>query len=352
MTTSKPTLLQVSDLIQWYRKKELVINESFQRHSVWKPQARIYLIDTILNELPIPKIFIRSIIDPIKQTSIREVVDGQQRIKAMLDFADNKMRLSSRSENFSGLTYQELDDEKKEVFLGYTVVVEQLLNASDDDVIDVFSRINSYTVSLNEAEKRHAQYQTDFKFFVRDLSTKYRWFIEKHSVFSLRQRFRMADDTFFAEVASLFLNGVVDGGAPKLDALYKGQTDEVFTPSARKKLLSEIGDVIAYLEKNYSDVLSGNLSKHYQLLMIIAAVAYLRHDMPYGQIESPPARGALDEVSTIRNRLSELSLALDGAKVSKDLRRFVDASSGATNRIASRRIRFIVFLNAFQKAHA
>jgi hypothetical protein len=351
MTTSKPTLLQVSDLIQWFRKKELVINEKFQRHSVWKPQARIYLIDTILNELPIPKIFIRSIIDPIKQTSVREVVDGQQRIKAILDFADNKMRLSTRSANFSGLTYQDLEDEQKNVFLGYTVVVEQLLNAADDDVIDVFSRINSYTVSLNEAEKRHARYQTDFKFFVRDLSTKYRWFIEKQSVFSLQQRFRMADDTFFAEIASVFINGVVDGGAPKLDALYRAETDEIFTAATRKKLLSQIGDVVTYLDKNFADVLSGNLSKHYQLLMIIAAVAHIKYGIPAGQIEFLPKRGELEEIAVVTNRLSELGLALDGQKAAKDVRKFVDASSGATNRIASRRTRFATFYEVFLKAH-
>jgi hypothetical protein len=352
VTTSKPTLLQVSDLIQWYRKKELVINEKFQRHTVWRPQARIYLIDTILNELPIPKVFIRSIIDPIKQTAIREVVDGQQRLKAIIDFADGKMRLSSRSEKFAGLTYQELDDSTKEVFLGYTVVVEQLLNASDDDVIDVFSRINSYTVSLNEAEKRHARYQTDFKFFVRELSTKYRWFIEKYSVFSLQQRFRMADDTFFAEVTSLFLNGVTDGGAPKLDALYKAQTDEIFTQAVRKRLLSQINDIIAILDKHYSDILSGNLSRHYQLLMIIAAIAYIKYAIPKGQIDALADRGALEDVGLVRNRLSELNLSIEEGKASKDLRKFIDASSGATNRIAGRRVRFAEFLKAFQKVHA
>ena len=110
MAKSKPLTLQVSDIIQWYRKKELVINETFQRYSVWTPQAKTFLIDTILHELPVPKLYLRTILDPKHQTSVREVVDGQQRIRAIVDFADNKFRLLKRSEEFRGLNYDDLND--------------------------------------------------------------------------------------------------------------------------------------------------------------------------------------------------------------------------------------------------
>jgi len=60
MATARPSTLQVSDLVQWFRKGELVINEMFQRHSIWTAAAKTYLIDTMLNELPIPKIYIRT----------------------------------------------------------------------------------------------------------------------------------------------------------------------------------------------------------------------------------------------------------------------------------------------------
>jgi hypothetical protein len=64
MATSKSISLQVSDIIRWFKDGELIINEVFQRHSVWTTAAKTYLIDTILNELPVPKIYIRSKIDP------------------------------------------------------------------------------------------------------------------------------------------------------------------------------------------------------------------------------------------------------------------------------------------------
>jgi hypothetical protein len=42
MATAKPSTLQISDLVQWFREKELVINDTFQRHTVWTAAAKTY----------------------------------------------------------------------------------------------------------------------------------------------------------------------------------------------------------------------------------------------------------------------------------------------------------------------
>ncbi|GAJ16274.1 unnamed protein product, partial [marine sediment metagenome] len=57
----------------------------FQRRRVWSSKARSYLIDTILDGFPIPAVYIRQKINLKIAKSIREVVDGQQRIGAILD---------------------------------------------------------------------------------------------------------------------------------------------------------------------------------------------------------------------------------------------------------------------------
>lgn len=216
MATSKPVTWLISDVINWFKTKELIINESFQRHSVWSPQAKTLLIDSILNELPVPKIFIRTKIDPKLQKTLKEIVDGQQRVRSIVEFANDEFALNNKSENFKGKKYSDLTPEVQQAFLGYTLTAEQLLNASDDDVIDIFARLNSYTVSLNATEKRHATFQTELKFFIRRMSVKYRWFIEKYSIFTIKQRFRMADDEFFAELVHLIIKGIQDGGAEKI----------------------------------------------------------------------------------------------------------------------------------------
>jgi archaellum biogenesis ATPase FlaH len=48
MATAKSISLQVSDIVRWFKDGELVINEIFQRHSVWTTAAKTYLIDTLL----------------------------------------------------------------------------------------------------------------------------------------------------------------------------------------------------------------------------------------------------------------------------------------------------------------
>lgn len=76
MQTS-PETYPIADFLKWDREKELILNPSFQRGSVWKESAKSYLIDTILRGMPIPKILFRTKIDRRTKQIVREVVDGQ-----------------------------------------------------------------------------------------------------------------------------------------------------------------------------------------------------------------------------------------------------------------------------------
>jgi hypothetical protein len=301
--------------VQWYRKKELVINETFQRYSVWTPQAKTFLIDTILHALPIPKIYIRTILNPKHQTSVREIVDGQQRVRAIVEFADNKLLLSKRSDDYQGMRYGDLHDEQKEAFLGYIMTVDQLLNASDDDVIDIFARLNSYTVTLNAAEKRHAEFQTEFKHAVRKTAEKFRSFIEKYSIFTVRQRFRMLDDEFFAQAFGIIIQGVTDGGATRLRKLYTMEDDDTFTEHVQKEALNKLTFAIDFLDANVPGI-------------------------PPGQIDPMPTRSSLASSDTITYRVAALEHAFSAETPPQRYGKFIEASSSSTQRISSRRIRF------------
>lgn len=347
MATSKPITWQISDVIQWYRKKELIINERFQRHSVWTPQARTYLIDTILLELPIPKIYIRTILDPKRQTGIREIIDGQQRIRAICDFANNEFALSSRSELFKGKKYSDLCEADQEKFLGYTLTIEHLLNAPDDDLIDIFARLNSYTVTLNAAEMRHAKYQTEFKFAVRKCSQAHRNFIEKYNIFTTKRRFRMLDDEFLSQVYQIICEGVVDGGQRSVDRFYKSKTDDKFGDQTDKVYRKKIGEAVNVFDQYLSAFLNGSLARHYQILIMFAAYFHQKYGIPKGQLDSLPSRKGLDSAQNIVSKLAELERGVDAEE--RDFVKFIDASSGSTQRISSRKIRFQVFSNIFGK---
>lgn len=141
-----------------------------------------------------PKVFMRTKVDLTTKQSYREIVDGQQRLRAIVDFANDKFALSDRAADLAGFKYSTLPSEFQERFLSYAIAVDQLINASDTDVLEIFARLNSYTVSLNPPELRHAQFQGNFKWAVHRTSINWAVLWEKFGVVSVRQRLRMLDE--------------------------------------------------------------------------------------------------------------------------------------------------------------
>ena len=73
-------------------RKELVIDPDFQRNDVWSPKQSAELVESILMGIPIPTIYLFEMKDGSKQ-----VVDGRQRISAILNFLNNKFSLKDSS---------------------------------------------------------------------------------------------------------------------------------------------------------------------------------------------------------------------------------------------------------------
>lgn len=334
----------VSEFIEWNRQQRLILNPKFQRRQVWTNDARSYLIDTILHGYPMPKVYLRTTIDPRTQTTIRDVVDGQQRLRAILDFASDRFALNQRSQRFQKMRFSDLDEDLQLQFLAYPVGVEHLINASDTFVLEVFSRLNSYDVSLNAAERRHAQYQTELKWFIQQLTVQLRWFLRKYDIISTRTMVRMQDDVFFAELVNLFLNGVIDGGETALNRLYKNRQDAFPEAATIEKI---IRDWVDWMDENVSSLLSDTvLARTYQLHMLFAAWAHQVHGIPQGRLVELPVRTGIDAQPAVIERLTGLAAAVETDSYTGPYREFVDASSGATTRFSSRKIRFLAFSNA------
>lgn len=101
---SSPEMFPIAEFLKWNREKSLNLNPSFQRGSVWRDPAKSFLIDTILRGMPVPKILFRTKIDRHTQQINRDVVDGQQRLRAIIAFADNRLVLGPRSGELQGET--------------------------------------------------------------------------------------------------------------------------------------------------------------------------------------------------------------------------------------------------------
>ena len=93
MSTHRHQQYPISDLYGWIKNKELTLAPEFQRADTWTTSARSFFIDTLLRDLPIPPIYIRLVTDTDTKTSHREVVDGQQRLSAIVKFIDGQLVL-------------------------------------------------------------------------------------------------------------------------------------------------------------------------------------------------------------------------------------------------------------------
>jgi hypothetical protein len=346
MITSQLNTYQIADFVEWHRNKQLVLNPDFQRRAVWTQPARVFLIDTILRELSLPKFYIRTKIDLSSREIVREVVDGQQRLTAILDFADDKFALTKRASEFEGYTYSTMPGELQEKFLKYTLAVEHLVNADDSDVLEVFSRLNSYGETLNAAEKRHAEFQGDFKWLAHNSAQKYSSFWDKYKVIGLQQRVRMADDEIMAELYGILLEGVRDGGSPYINGLYSRYDEKVPDIS---KLETRMDLLLEALDTHYGSMLNGPLGRRPQFLMLFAAVAHGVVGIPSGDITSMPTKKKLKEAgeaSSALGRLSEALSADENSSMPADLSKFRAAAKSSTQRIKSRQIRFEILYAA------
>lgn len=340
----------VSDFLEWHRQKTLVLNPYFQRRSVWSPAAKSYLIDTILRNMPMPKLYLRTKIDPRTNKTIREVVDGQQRLRAIIEFREGGFALDKRAGDLEGLMFDTLNDDQRITYLKYQVGVDQLINATDDDVLEVFSRLNSYTVTLNGAEKRHAKYQGDFKWAVYESTRKWKIFWEKYKVVTVAQRVRMLDDALMAEFYYTVLDGPSEGGEAALNRLY-ARMDKDF--ANQQETTGAVDRVLRRIDKELGPAVEGALAKSPHFLMLFAAVAHATLGLEPGIMgDAMPVRSkdVLSDIATTITNLVTLEdvLASDVPPDEKPARDFWIASRASTQRASSRRLRFPVFFEALQ----
>ena len=330
----------ISDILSWMEDGELTLNPDFQRRSVWPPPAKTYLIDTVLRGKPMPNIMVRAIIDPVTRRSNREVVDGQQRLSAIRDFANGRFALGRGAEEYEGMRYGDLAADDTLNFLQYRIGVEQLFNADDETVIDTFRRINSYSYSLNGQELRHAGYSGELRSAVVSASRRWSILWQKYNVVSRRRQMRMDDDQLMAEMFGVVINGVTAGGQPRLNKLYKDHDLKL-----DDRVEAGVDKTLKHIVSKLSPALTTRMARPPHFLMLFAAVAHATIGIPAGQIEEDMperSRRVLSDPRAACDNLSELadSLDMEPDDVPSHLRAFRNAASGGTTRIVGRIIRF------------
>jgi hypothetical protein len=192
-----------------FRDDQLVLAAEFQRNSVWPRAAKAYLIDTILNDRPIPVLYFQRTISTQTGRTAFTVIDGQQRLRAVFEFLDDRFRLTqSKDDSFKNQIFSQLPQDLKTRILNYDLVVEELSGYTVDDIVDMFVRMNKYVVKLSPQELRHAREKGECKEFVEGLGKLAFW--RDQRVFSDQQMNRFRAVEFAAELTILLVEGPQD----------------------------------------------------------------------------------------------------------------------------------------------
>jgi hypothetical protein len=240
----------------------------YQRGPVWSAQQKSALIETILLEYPIPEIYMQDIVNA--NGSERHVlVDGQQRIRAVLEFISDEYAISEIGSRWEGLYFSELREEDRIKIYEYSFVTRILPTIPEEQIRSIFQRINRNTVSLNSQELRHATYWGDFIKLMESLSDLEYW--STINIFSANDRRRMLDTEFVSELAVAYLNGLQNkkGKLEDFYQIYEVNFDK--TESVRSCFFSVLGEI----EGALPDIRKTRFRKKsdfYTLFLVLAAV--------------------------------------------------------------------------------
>lgn len=206
----------ISDIRDWSDTGRLELRPDFQRREVWSTSARVMLMDTILRDVPMPKIFIASSIK--EGRTYRVVIDGQQRISAILAFLRNDFALDEPYRGKAkGKHFCDLDQRTQNRILSYQIDFNEAINPSDKEIREVYARVNKYTVPLTKQELRRADFPGDFLNISEELAINE--YFDRAGLFSPANRKRSADVEYVSELLAAMIDGVQDKKG-SLDSFY------------------------------------------------------------------------------------------------------------------------------------
>ena len=318
----------IHDFEEWNEKGELDIAPKFQRRDVWSDKARSYLVDTIVRGKPIPKIYMRQDINPTTRRTKREIVDGQQRLKTVLSFIKDGFKISrAHHEDFRGKYFSGLDQDTQRDFLNYEFVVDLLQDMPDNDIYDIFARMNTFTEKLKPQELRNAKWFGEFKSSVYLLANEFVTFLEANEMFTPKQILRMAEAEFISELLLAMQEGIRAGSRAVIDKCYKDYDDEFPNRGAHEKRFRETMDMIGAIVGNELPQLTFRATRLFYPLF--CAVFHCRFGMP--RLGAPRATLRAKDYPKLKialERIDELIERVEGSPdvtVSQEDRRFFDA---------------------------
>lgn len=178
--------MTVSQIFNLYISKKLVVNRQYQRKLCWTIEEKRNFIDTISHGYPVP-LFLFA----VDKDGNYEIIDGMQRLDAICSLIEQKYELKDGYFNLKTMpdTISLLEKKKiKQKNAGYPGILDSevcrnianyplpvsMFSLENDEIEEVFKRINSTGRHLSNQELRQVGVNTHFAELVRRLSQRIR----------------------------------------------------------------------------------------------------------------------------------------------------------------------------------
>ena len=339
----------IKDITSMFSEGSLVVDETYQRRSVWSEKDKIRLVETILLNLIIPVLFFwKAETDPETGASITHIVDGQQRIKAICSYVNNEFKLKPQAlldaaakEKYANKYFKDLDPDDKKLFWNYQLMVIDIDPAATRaDIITMFNRLNLTDYNLNDQEKRNSM-SGEFAALARELSDADIW--EERHLFTTTDVKRMKDVEFCASLILLYREGIIDQTDQTAlneayEALQEGYKD------AEKDKAAVFAAIESLPQFFVSEDVTKFLKKKTQLYTLFSVIFYMQRNGMEVTEECLSNLKRFVELYSVFNNDMDLTdqIGEDEKTLFDRLKKYKLASSEGLNKHTNRMIRYNV----------
>lgn len=334
----------VQEINRDFNEGKLFADSSYQRRKVWNDQDKVRLIETILMELVMPEVFFWTTDrDPDTGIASTHIVDGQQRINAIVDYIGGEFALgekylmSDQIKNSCGnKNFKELEQKYKNKIWEYHIsIVEIDPECTKSDIKEMFYRLNLTNYNLNQQEKRNSK-DSVFGDKCEALSTYDFW--ETAKIFSSADAKRMKDVEYCCSIFILANEGIVDQtNGKKINNYYDDYKDDFDKDDILKNKILKAMDII---EDIIDKTTIGFVSKKAQMYTLFCVIFHMFDKEKTFEKFFEKIKIFVSAYSKFRN---EFVIDYDDAIMSslyEKIKKYKLASSEGINKGANRTIRF------------
>jgi len=138
--------VSVYQIINWIKKGELKLDKDKRLYNKWSFSKKSYYIESILIKFPSSCIYLCE-----ERDGSRTIIDGYNRICALIEFVDNEFKLNSLNsmKNLNNRCFEDLEYSIQRRFLDSTLDL-CIINSdcSPSSRYDIYKRVNSYSPKM------------------------------------------------------------------------------------------------------------------------------------------------------------------------------------------------------------